>query len=440
MTKVPPLRLRQVSLLRLRQISPRRLRRTIFAPCLRVSFLVVALAATCAAQAPDWPQWGGPHRNFVSDVKGLAAAWPEGGPRRLWARELGEGYSAIAAAGGRLYTMTRRGDREVVVALDAETGKTVWEYAYDAPFSQEYSMEHGPGPHATPTVAGERVFAAGATGKLHALDRRTGKLLWSHDLINEYKGTVRVNGFACSPLAYRDTVIMQVGGAGNSLMAFAQRDGRVVWKRHDFRNSPSSPLLIDVDGEEQLVAFMYDALVGVRPSDGELLWTQPHVSEFGLNVSTPVWGEGNLLFISSSYGGGSRVFKLARAGGKTTAEQVWAHQLMRVHYGNAVRLGDFVYASSGDFGTAPLTAVNVRTGKVAWRDRTLARASLVSAEGRLIILDEDGHLLLATPTAEGLKVHSKAALLNSNAWTVPTLAGTRLYVRDRKSIVALDLK
>ena len=440
MTKIPPLRLRRVSPLSLRQVFPRRPRRTAFAPRLCALFLVSALALPCAAQTLDWPQWGGPHRNFVSEVKGLAAAWPEGGPRRLWARELGEGYSAIAAAGERLYTMTRRGDREVVVALDAETGKTVWEYAYDAPFSKEYSMENGPGPHATPTVAGERVFAAGATGKLHALDRRTGKLLWAHDLMNEYKGTIRVNGFACSPLAYRDTVIMQVGGAGNSLMAFAQRDGRVVWKRHDFRNSPSSPLLVDVDGEEQLVAFMYDALVGVRPSDGELLWSQPHASEFGLNVSTPVWGDGNLLFISSSYGGGSRVFKLTRAGGKTTAEQVWAHQLMRVHYGNAVRLGDFVYASSGDFGTAPLTAVNVRTGKIAWRDRTLARASLVSAEGRLIILDEDGNLLLATPTAEGLKVHSKVALLGSNAWTVPTLAGTRLYVRDRKSVVALDLK
>jgi outer membrane protein assembly factor BamB len=420
--------------------SPSRARRDAFARCLCALSLAAALAAPCAAQALDWPQWGGPSRNFVSEVKGLAAVWPEGGPRRLWSRELGEGYSAIAAAGGHLYTMTRRGEREFVVALDAATGRTVWEYGYEATFSKEYSMENGPGPHATPAVAGERVFAAGATGKLHALDRRSGKLLWAHDLMGEYKGTIRVNGYACSPLAYRDTVIMQVGGAGNSLMAFAQKDGRVVWRRHDFRNSPASPLLINVDGRAQLVAFMYDTLLGVNPSDGELLWSRPHQSEFGLNVSTPVWGEGNLLFISSSYGGGSRVFKLASAGGKTTAEEVWAHQLMRVHYGNAVRLGDFVYASSGDFGTAPLTAVNVRTGKIAWRDRTIARASLVSAEGRLIILDEDGHLLLATPTPEGLKVHSRVALLSGNAWTAPTLAGTRLYVRDRKTVVALELK
>jgi outer membrane protein assembly factor BamB len=403
-------------------------------------FILFAGVLTLAAQALDWPQWGGAHRNFVSDAKGLATVWPEGGPRRLWQRELGEGYSAIAAEGGKLYTMSRRGSREIILALDAETGKTLWEYAYEAPFSSDYSMENGTGPHATPIIAGERVFAAGATGKLHALDKRTGKLLWAHDLMSEFKGTIRVNGYACSPLAYRETIIMQVGGEGNALVAFRHKDGSVAWKHHDFKNSPSSPLLINVDGQDQLVAFMYDTLVGVDPSSGELLWSRPHRSEFGLNVSTPVWGSDNLLFVSSSYGGGSRAFKLSRVAGKTEVEDVWAHALMRIHYGNAVRLGDYVYASSGDFGTAPFTALNVKTGKIAWRDRTIARASVISAEGRLIILDEDGHLLLTTPTPEGLKVHSKFELLKTNSWTVPTLAGTRLYVRDRKNIMALDLK
>lgn len=409
----------------------------------RVLFVVAAsllLTITSAAQSSDWPQWGGPARDFKSDAKGLAATWPEGGPRRLWSRDLGEGYSAIAVAGGKLFTMYRRGEKDVVVALDAATGKTLWEYAYDAPFAPEYSMENGPGPHATPTVAGERVFTAGPTGKFNALDAKTGKLLWSHDLMSEYKGTIRVNGYACSPLVYRDMVLMMVGGEGHALMAFEQKTGRVVWKKHDFKNSPGSPLIINVGGQDQLVAFMWDTIVGVDPRTGDLLWTHPHETEFGLNVSTPVWGEDNLLFVSSSYGGGSRVLRLMRDGKKTKVEEVWAHKLMRVHYSNVVRLGDYVYGSSGDFGTAPLTAVNVKTGKVAWRDRSLARASFVVAEGRLILLDEDGNLALATPLEDGLKLHSKVELLKSNAWTVPTLAGTRLYVRDRKTIMALDLK
>ena len=407
----------------------------------RAVILVCALLlSSVSVSAQDWPQWGGPARDFKSGVKGLAAAWPEGGPRKIWSRELGEGYSSVAVEGGRLYTMLRRGEREVVVALDAATGKTLWEYAYDASFGPEYSMENGPGPHSTPTVAGGRVFTTGATGKLHALDAARGKLVWAHDLMGEFKGTVRVNGYACSPVVYGEHVIVQVGGAGAAVVAFRQKDGAVAWKRHDFKNSPASPLVIKVDGHDQLVAFMYDTVVGLDPRGGDLLWSYPHPTEFGLNVSTPVWGDDGLLFLSSSYGGGSRVLRLKVAGGRTTVEEVWAHKLMRVHFGNAVRLGDTVYGSSGDFGTAPLTAVDVKTGKVLWRERGLARASFVSAEGRLILLDEDGHLALATPTPEGLKVHSKVALLDGNAWTVPALAGTRLYVRDRRRLMALELK
>ncbi|HVG28383.1 MAG TPA: PQQ-binding-like beta-propeller repeat protein [Pyrinomonadaceae bacterium] len=249
------------------------------APRVALLLCLACVAPLASAQTLEWPQWGGARRDFKSDVKGLAASWPETGPRRLWARELGEGYSAIAAEGGRLFTMYRRGTQEVAVALDAASGKTLWEYAYDAPFSPDYSMENGPGPHATPLVSGGRVFVDGATGKLHALDRASGKLVWRHDLLGEFQGTLRVNGYACSPTAYRDTVIMQVGGAGGALVAFDQRDGRVVWKRHDFRNSPSTPLLINVGGQDELVAFMYDAIVGVDPRDGQLLWSRPHQTE-----------------------------------------------------------------------------------------------------------------------------------------------------------------
>jgi len=168
-------------------------------------------------------------------------------------------------------------------------------------------------------------------------------------------------------------------------MAFNQKDGAVAWRKHDFKNSTSSPILINVDGQEQLVAFMFSEIVGVEPNSGALLWSHPHPTDFGLNTSTPVWGEDNLLFVSSAYGGGSRVIKLTRNGDKTTVEQVWAHSLMRVHFGNCIRVGDLVFGSSGDFGPAPFTAVNVKTGKVAWRDRSLGRASFLYADGRFIV-------------------------------------------------------
>jgi outer membrane protein assembly factor BamB len=397
------------------------------------------LMPATTALAQDWAQWGGPHRNFISDTKGLATTWPATGPRRLWQRELGEGYSAIAVEHGMLFTMYRKGDNEVAIALDAASGKTVWEYSYAAPFSPEYDMSNGPGPHATPLVDGNMVFTSGATGKLHCLDKKTGKLLWSHDLIKEFQGTVRVNGYSCSPLAYKDEIVMMVGGPSSSLVAFNRQNGSVVWKKHDFRNSTSSPIIINVDGQDQLVAFMWGDIVGVDPNNGNLLWSHPHPAEHGLNTSTPVWGSDNLLFVSSGYGGGSRVLKLTRAGDKTTVEELWANSLMRIHFSNAIRVGDFVYGSSGDFGPAPFTAVNVKTGNVAWRNRSFPRASFLFADGRFIILDEDGHLLLATATAEGLTVTSKAELLQNQSWTVPSLSGTRLYLRDRKNILALEL-
>ena len=402
--------------------------------------LVLLMSATPAlAQSSDWPQWGGPQRNFKSETKGFAATWPATGPRRLWQRELGEGYSGIAAERAVLFTMYRKGENEIVIALDAATGKTMWEYSYPAPFSPAYDMSNGPGPHATPLVTGNFVFTSGATGKLHCLDKKTGKFLWSHDLINEFHGTLRVNGYSCSPVAYKDKIVMMVGGQASSLIAFDQKDGSVVWKKHDFKNSTSSPIVINVDGQDQLVAFMYGEVVGVDPNNGNLLWTQPHPVEYGLNTSTPVWGSDNLLFISSGYDGGSRVIKLTRAGEKTTTEEVWAHRLMRIHFSNAIRVGDVVYGSSGDFGPAPFTAIDVKTGKVLWRNRTFPRASVLLADGRFIILDEDGHLLLATATAEGLTVTSKVELLSNQSWTVPSLAGTRLYLRDRKNVMALDL-
>ena len=232
---------------------------------------------------------------------------------------------------------------------------------------------------------------------------------------------------------------MLVGGQASALVAFNQKDGSVAWKKHDFKNSTASPLVVNVDGQDQLIAFMYGEVVGVDPNNGNLLWSHPHPVDYGLNTSTPVWGADNLLFISSGYDGGSRVLRLARAGDKTTVEEVWAHRLMRVHFSNAIRVGDLICGSSGDFGPAPFTAIDVKTGKVLWRNRSFPRASFLFADGHLIILDEDGELMLANATAEGLTVVSKVQLLSNQSWTVPSMAGTRLYLRDRKNIIALEL-
>ncbi|HEV8430668.1 MAG TPA: PQQ-binding-like beta-propeller repeat protein [Pyrinomonadaceae bacterium] len=409
----------------------------------RKVFLFASLLLLCVltidAQAQsDWLQWGGPSRNFTTNSKGLATEWPSSGPKRLWSRPLGGGHSAILASGNTLYTMYSQSEQEIVIALAADTGKTIWEYKYDAP-QAGMNYEYGVGPHSTPLLVGDLLYTVGATGKFFALEKKSGKVAWTHDLWKEYGGRKMDRGYSCSPIAYKNTVILTLGGEGQTLIAFNQKDGTVAWKNQTLDISPSSPIIVMVDGQEQMIAFLGKVVAGIDPNNGNLLWSHPHVTEWGLNISTPVWGNDNLLFISSAYSGGSRVLKLTQKGGKTTAEELWFHRRMRLHHGTAIRIGDFVYGSSGDFGPAFLAAVNVKTGEIAYQDRSFPKSNLLLADGKLIILDEDGNLALATATPTELKVISKATVMRNLAWTAPTLVGTKLYLRDRHTITALDL-
>ncbi len=402
------------------------------------SFALTVCFFNSSSAQTDWLQWGGPTRNFVSSSKGLAASWPASGPKQLWTRPLGQGHSSILVSGNTLYTMYSQGEQEVVIALAADTGKTIWEYKYDAP-TAGMNYKEGLGPHSTPLLVGDRLFTVGAIGKFQALDKKTGKVLWSHDLWKEYGGTKMGRGYSCSPLLYKNTIILTLGGAGQTLIAFNPADGSVVWKNLSLDMSPTSPIIINVDGQDQLIAFLGKEIAGVDPNNGDLLWSHPHVTDWGLNISNPVWGPDNLLFLSSAYNGGSRVLKLEQKDRKTTVTELWFHRRLRLHHTTAIRIGDYIYASSGDFGPAFLSGVNIKTGETTFQDRSFPKSNLLYADGKLIILDEDGNLVLATVSPAGLKVISKVSLMKNLAWTAPTLVGTKLYIRDRQTIMAVDL-
>ena len=411
------------------------------------AFWVAALAGeVCLAE--DWPQWGGPNRNFKVSSPGLAESWPKEGPSRVWSRPLGDGYSAILAEKGVLYTMYRganpeEAEQEIVIAVDADTGRTKWEYRYAAPLPDKMNKSYGPGPNSTPLITGARLFTIGSTGKLHALEKETGKPLWARDVYTEFAmptvGMKTNRGYSSSPIAYEETLILPVGGPGQAVAAFDQKDGSLVWKSQNFALSPSSPILIEIDGQKQLVMFMASQIVGLDPRNGTLFWSHPHKTQYDLNISTPIWDKDHLLFMSSAYDGGSRVVRLSRRQGETSAQEVWFSKRMRIHFGTAIRIADTVYGSSGDFGPAFLMAVNVRTGEVLSRQRGLAKAQMIYADGKFVILDEDGTLALAIPASNGFQVIAKAQVLKSPVWTVPTLVGTRLFLRDRESMSAFDL-
>ena len=392
------------------------------------------------ASTPEWGQWAGPNRNFQVPARPIAEAWPASGPQVLWKRPMPFGSSSVVVDGRRLYTMYRDGENEVVVALEAATGRTIWEYKYPAVFLKGMNMNTGPGPHATPLVVGDRLYTVGVTGKFHCLNKKTGKVLWTRGLIEEMGGNVMLRGYSNSPLRYRDTVIVMLGGKGHTIAALDSKTGATRWQGGDFGNSHSSPVLINVDGEEQVACVVERAVAGFDPRNGRLLWSHPHENRGGDITSTLLWGSDNLLFFSGAYQGGSRTLHLSRQNGSTAVQELWFHRQLRVHHSNGMRIGDYVYASNGDFGGTVYMCIKIRTGEIMWRERSIVRANALLVGDRAIILDEEGVLHLAQLSPQGLKVKSSFQVLENLSWTPPSIAGTRLYVRDRKSIAAIELK
>jgi outer membrane protein assembly factor BamB len=418
----------------------------------RRTFLTIALGAPVFARAAKayvqpqsgprgvpWTQWGGPHRNFQTESAGLRDTWPASGPPVVWKRALGEGYSSPSVEAAVLYTMYGKPREEVVLAASAETGKTLWEYSNPMTFQSD-APNQGNGPYATPLVVGDRVFTTGVAGRLQCLDKKTGKLLWAQELWKDHRGTRLMYGYASSPIAFRDMIIVPVGGSGKALMAFRQADGKVAWSRNDFGNVYSSPVLINLAGLEQLVALLDGAVLAVNPHNGDPQWQVPFKANYSIAVATPLWGAGNLLFVSSEYDAGSKVIELQRNGQQTKATELWSSPRLRLHHGNAMRIDDTIYFSSGGKGSqAILSAVDVRTGKIFWQQRSVEKATFVWADRKLITLDQDGNLMIAHPSQEGFKISARAALLSHLSWTPPVLVGTRLYIRDRRDMMAVDL-
>ena len=396
-------------------------------------------APAAAPRGVPWTQWGGPHRNFRTEAAGIRDTWPSAGPRVVWKRPLGEGYSSPAVENDILYTMYGRRGEETVLAANAQTGVTLWEHTTPMAFQSD-APEMGNGPYSTPLIVGSRLFTTGVAGRLQCLDKATGKVVWTQQLWADHGGSKMMYGYASSPIAFRDMVIVPVGGRGKSVMAFNQADGKVLWARHDYGNVYSSPILINIDGLEQVVSLMDGALIAVNPHNGDLQWQTPFTADYSIAVATPLWSEGNLLFISAEYNAGAKVIELRRNGNQTTAKELWSSNRYRLHHGNAMRIGETLYFTSGGKGSQPfLTAVDVRTGEQRWQERSIGKATFVWADQKLITLDQDGTLMIAHPSPEGFKISAKAPVLTKLAWTPPTLVGTRLYVRDRREMVALDL-
>lgn len=399
---------------------------------------MVALAMGGSAAMAQWTQWGGPSRNFA--VPGPApGAWSDSGPTRLWSTPLGPGYSSILADGETLYTMYRPDeDREAVIALAARDGATRWEHAYEAKVPEDFSTDFGRGPNATPLLADGRLFTLGFTGALFALDAKDGAVLWKKS-IPEMNGTKLIFGYSASPLAYKDMLILSLGGDGQAVVALDQKTGAVRWKSQTFENTYSSPVLVEIGGSTELVAVMSKEIVGLDPEDGRLLWTFPLRNQWDTHVFTPVsLGDGR-LFVSSFQQ--SHLLRLTRAGELTKVEAVWSNDKRGYGQTTAVCVDGLIIGSSGGSRAAFLTALDARTGAELWRTRDFKLANCIAIGSRLLVADEEGAIGLVDAGREGPKVVCRTeGVLASRVWTAPSVADGVVYVRDQKQVVALSFR
>jgi len=401
---------------------------------LRLAGVLFAGWLVMSASATDWPQWRGLERNGISPETGLLDSWPKGGPPQTWkAQGLGTGYAALAISHGRLFTQGQRGDHQFVLALDAATGKKLWETATAPAFPQD----RGDGPRGTPTVDGDRLFAMAAEGTLVSLDARTGGMLWKMNVAEKFGGRVPNWGYSESPLVDGSNLIVTPGGPGAAIVALDKKTGNLVWRSQSDAAAYSSPIAAEVGGIRQIIVFTSEAVVGLRLNNGLLLWRYNRVANRTANIATPIFQNG-FVFVSSAYGTGCALLKLTAEGGTVKATEVYFSREMQNHYSTSVVIGDSAYG----FSNAILTAMNLQTGQVAWRDRSVGKGSVTYADGKLYLLSEDGVVGLAEATSVGYREKSRFEIPRGTfpTWTPPVISDGRLYLREQDNLYCFDIR
>lgn len=399
---------------------------------LSVTIVVLCLSTEILAQTGgDWPQWRGPNRDGISKETGLLKEWPANGPPLMWkASGAGGGYSSFAVANGRLFTLGLRGDREYVVAFDVATGKQAWATAHGGAFRND----RGDGPRGTPTVDGQNLYALGGNGDLSCLDSRTGRVIWTMNILEKFGGENPTWGISESPLVMGDKVLVNAGGPGASIVALNKKDGSLIWKSQSDPAGYSSGIPVQIGNNTEVVFFTHRRAVGLDLKDGKLLWEYPRASNKVANVATPVV-RGNRVFLSSDYGTGAGLVEI-KADGK--AQEVYFTKEMRNHHSSSILVGDYLYG----FSSGILTAMRFDTGDVAWKDRSVGKGSLVYADGNLYALSENGVVGLIEATSTGYREKGRFRIPQESlpTWTHPVVAGGRLYLRDQDTIYAYDVR
>jgi outer membrane protein assembly factor BamB len=354
------------------------------------------------------------------------------------------GFAGPAIVGDRLYSMGTRNNKEVLFALDAQTGKELWALELGTIFVNGW----GDGPRGTPTVDGGTLYALGGSGDLMAVDAATGKQLWHINFVKDLGGDVPDWGYTESPLVDGGRVIVTPGGARGTVAALDKKTGKEIWRCKGLTDGAaySSPINAEVGGIKQYVQVTANGVAGIAADTGKLLWKSDIASNDTAVCPTPIFHD-NHVYVTSGYGAGCGLVKLTPEGGKIKAEAVYTNKAMVNHHGGALLLDGHVYGYSDGKGWV---CQDFKTGKSVWEEkRKLGKGALTCAEGRLYLYGEgDGTCVLIEATPTGWKESGRFKIpretqLDRKAgqiWTHPVIANGRLYLRDQDLLFCFDIK
>ena len=409
-----------------------------------IPILALALSA-------DWPAWRGPDRNGLSADTGLLKQWPTAGPQLAFRADgLGNGFSSLAIAGSRILTMGDRGAEQFVIALNGEDGKQLWATKVGGAWEDEYA-----GPRSTPTVDGDRVYVLTTDGDLVCLDLASGKEKWRKSISRDYRGGMMSGWrFAESPLVDGDRVVFTPGAPKALLAAVDKITGRELWRSAtpDFGSrgkdgaAYSSVVVSNAGGVKQYVQLTGRGLVGVRASDGWVLWSYNRIANDVANIPTPIVKD-DYVFAATGYSTGSALLKLSKNGEKFDIQEVYflGPNVFQNHHGGMVLVGDYLYAGQGHNRGFPI-CIEFLTGKVKWggdiRNAGSGSAAVTYADGHVYFRYQNGIMMLVEATPEGYKEKGSFEIpaRRTYSWSHPVVTNGRLYLREQDALLVYKLR
>lgn len=407
-----------------------------------VPVMMVQSASLTRVCAEDWPQFLGPDRTGVSkDTVKLIEAFPPTGPKVAWKSPGGVGMAGIAIANGKCFSMANRDGKQVLFALDRNNGKELW----STPLANEYKNQMGDGPRATPTVDGQRIFSFTGEGILSCNDVASGKLLWQSNSTKDLNAEPSEYGMSCSPLVVGDLVIAYAGADNATVVALDKKAGTLAWKAGAGRAGYSSPVLLTLDGKQQVVALTGKLCMGLDPKTGRVLWDYPFATDYDCNTASPISIDGK-VFISSGENHGSVLLDVAPGEGKWTVKETWSSlgtgSSLRSEWQTPLVFGKLLFGFDNVGGAGPITnlaCLDASTGKVLWKQMRFGKSNGILVDGKLLITTLEGDLVLVRASGSAFEQLAKASVLGKTR-QAPAYSEGFVFLRDDANVVCVDLR